>query len=204
MLKNLILIGWACLYLISCTLAPTKTINTLHQQALNQLHATKIATLKQFNLKGRIAVNTEGKGYSGGLSWAHTPITDQIAMFSPLGSKVSDITKSETQVKLTTADGKQFSAVDAETLTENTLGWRLPLSGLTQWIIGLASHDSKNSTITLDELGRIRNLQEDGWNIEYSQYNNIKGFDLPKKIYLRSAKVNLKLIVEEWTLVDAL
>lgn len=203
MLKNLILIGWTCLCLISCTLTPSKTINTTQQQQLNQLHIAKISTIKQFDLKGRIAVNTEGKGYSGGLTWAHTPTTDQIAMFTPLGSKVSDITKSESKVKLTTPDGKEFSAVDAETLTENTLGWRLPLSRLTQWVTGLATNSS-NSKITLDELGRISSLQEDGWNIEYSQYNNIKDFDLPKKIYLRSEKVNLKLILEEWTLLNAL
>lgn len=185
---------------MSCSSAPSNAINTTHQQQLNQLHFAKIATIKQFNLKGRIAVNTEGKGYSGGLIWSHSPASDQLAMFSPLGSKVSDITRSESGLTLTMADGKKFSALDAETLTEKTLGWRLPLSGLTQWVTGQAANTGKNSVVALDELGRMSALQQDGWDIEYSQYSNIKGVDLPKKIFLRSSKVNLKLIVEEWTL----
>ena len=201
-LKNLILFGYLCLFLVGCSSLPNKAINTTHQQQLKQLHFAKLNAIKEFNLKGRIAVNTAGKGYSGGLTWQHTPLNDQLAMFSPLGSKVSEITKSEFKVTLTTADGKQFSAVDAETLTENTLGWRLPLSGLTQWVIGLANNNA--SSVTLDELGRISTLQEDGWDIEYSQYSQIKGVDLPKKIVLRSPKVNLKLIVDEWMLPSQL
>ena len=192
-----------------CATAPPTPSNKPQHQLLNRQHLDKLATIKQFSLKGRIAVNTEGKGYSGNLTWVHNPDTDKIEMFSPLGGKVSEINKNSTEVTLITSDGKHFNAIDAETLTQNTLGWRLPLSGLVDWLIGrpAANKNEANSTatdITLDELGRIVTLKQDGWDIEYAQYANINGYSLPNKITLRSTKVNLKLLVENWNSINSI
>lgn len=187
------------LILGGCVTAPPIAGSKPQQQQLNQQHLLKIAAIKEFSLKGRIAVNTEGKGYSGGLTWAHNPETDKIEMFSPLGSKVSEITKNNAEVTLTTSDGKHFNAIDAETLTQNILGWRLPLSGLVDWVVGHPAVNSGVATdITLDELGRIMSLKQDGWDIEYAQYADYDGYSLPSKITLRSPKVNLKFVVESW------
>ncbi len=198
-LANIGMLVMAASNLGGCVTTPPILSNNSQQQQLNQQHLVKIAAIKQFSLKGRIAVNTEAKGYSGGLSWAHNPETDKIEMFSPLGSKVSEITKNNAEVTLTTSDGKHFNAIDAETLTQNTLGWRLPLSGLVDWVIGHPATNSAEATdITLDELGRIKTLKQDGWDIEYAQYADNEGYSLPNKITLRSPKVNLKFVVEHW------
>lgn len=185
--------------LSGCASAPPIAINTLQQEQLCQQHLAKIATIGQFSLQGRIAVNTEGKGYSGGLTWAHAAEADKLEMFSPLGGQVADITKNPTEVTLTTSDGKQYSAVNAETLTENTLGWRLPLSGLVNWVIGRPATSSAPTERVLDAQGRIVKLKQDGWDIEYSQYSAVDGYDLPSRIALRSAKINLKLVVDKWS-----
>ncbi len=187
-----------------CSTAPPIVSNTPQQQRLYQQHLNKIASIKQFSLKGRIAVNTKGKGYSGGLTWVHNPESDKLEMFSPLGSKVSEITKNSVEVVLISSDGKHFNAIDAETLTQNTLGWRLPLSGLVDWIVGHpATAGGPATDITLDEFGRIMTLKQDGWDIEYAQYNDNNSYFLPSKITLRSPKVNLKLVVEQWNGINA-
>lgn len=188
-----------------CVTTPPIVSNKPQQQQLNRQHLDKIAAIKQFSLKGRIAVNAEGKGYSGGLAWAHNSETDKIEMFSPLGGKVSEITKNNIEVLLTTSDGKHFNAIDAETLTQNTLGWRLPLSGLVDWVIGRpASTGEPTTDITLDDFGRITTLKQDGWDIEYAQYADYDGYVLPGKITLRSLKVNLKLVVENWNAINTM
>ena len=200
--------------LSGCVTQPPTVITTPQQVQLNQQHLIKIMAIKQFSLKGRIAVNTEGKGYSGGLSWAHHSNTDKIEMFSPLGGKVSEITKNSVEVVLTTSDGKQFNAADAETLTQNTMGWRLPLSGLSDWVLGRPAVQPAVTTdadvsvntppvTTLDSLGRITTLKQDDWDIEYTQYADHGGYSLPNKIVLRSPKVTLKLIVEQWNGLSA-
>ena len=189
--------------LSGCVTAPP-IASQPQQQRLNQEHLDKIATIHQFSLKGRIAVNTKGKGYSGGLTWAHNPETDKIEMFSPLGSKVSEITKNNAEVTLITSDGKHFNAIDAETLTQNTLGWRLPLAGLVDWVIGRpASNGELATNMTLDERGRIMTLKQDGWDIEYAQYADNNNYSLPGKITLRSPKVNLKFVVENWASLNS-
>ncbi len=187
-----------------CIIAPPILSNNPQQLLLNRQHLDKIATIKQFSVKGRIAVNAESKGYSGGLTWAHNPETDKIEMFSPLGGKVSEITKNKIEVLLITSDGKHFNAIDAETLTQNTLGWRLPLSGLVDWVIGHPTSNSEPATdIKLDNFGRIMTLKQDGWDIEYAQYAENDSYVLPSKITLRSPKVNLKLVVEKWSEINS-
>ena len=173
---------------------------------LNQQHLNKLAQIKQFSLKGRIGINTSGKGYSASLTWLHNSDnnTDNIELFSPFGSKLSDIVKNNTEVVLTLANGNQFSAVDAESLTQTTLGWRLPLAGLSDWVLGrmtVVSPQNDNNqapVITLDSLGRMATLKQYGWDIAYEGYSDNTGYILPNKILLRSANVNLKLVVEKW------
>ena len=204
-LANIGLSIWLVSSLGGCVTTPPISGNTPQQHQLNRQHLDRLACIKQFSLKGRIAVNTEGKGYSGGLTWTHNPETDKIEMFSPLGSKISEIKKTDTEVLLTTSDGKRFNAVNAEILTENTLGWRLPLSGLIDWVLGRPAAKSSLATdMTLDELGRITSLKQDGWEIEYAQYSYNAGYSLPGKITLRSPKVNLKFVVMNWNSLNSI
>ncbi len=187
------------------TPAPIIT-STTNLANLSQQHLNKLAQIKQFSLKGRIGINTNGKGYSAGLTWLHNSSSnaDNIALFSPFGGKLSDIVKNNTEVVLTLANGNQFSAMDAETLTQNTLGWRLPLAGLSDWVLGRVTvgppQDDNHSapTIILDSLGRIATLKQNGWDITYEGYGDHTGYTLPNKILLRSVNVNLKLVVENW------
>ena len=159
------------------------------------MHLQQIATIKQFSLKGRMGVQTDAKGFSGRLDWQHQPSTDHIALYSPLGSQVASISKTADSVVLQDASGHSASAADAETLTQMTLGWKLPLTGLADWSLGRPAASPIQAS-TSDELGRLTTLKQDGWDIEYSDYADFEGKQLPNKIYMRSPKVNIKLIVE--------
>jgi len=174
--------------------APKPTTTPANQQA-HQQHLATLSEIQVFSLKGRIGVQTEGKGFSGGLQWQHTPVSDNIALYSPLGSQVANITKTETAVTLTEADGDSISAKDAESLTQMTLGWQLPLTGLTDWALGRPTNRPIEQ-LDWDDMGRITRLKQEGWDIEYSDYVAFEGKQLPNKTYLRSPKVNIKLIVE--------
>jgi len=166
--------------------------------ARNQAHLLRNATIQQFSLQGRIGVQTNSKGFSGGLQWQHSAANDNIALYSPLGGQVAQITKSSDLITLTDANGKQISAANAETLTYNALGWSLPLTGLSDWSLGRPSN-SPILAITWDEQGLLTTLNQDGWKIEFSNYTEQNGHWLPGKISLKSDQVNLKLLVENWS-----
>ncbi len=182
----------------SCaSISPSKPIENLAYQTLNQQHLLNLATIRQFALQGRIGVQADGKGFSGGLHWRHDMANDNIELYSPLGGQVASINKTAGKVTLDDAKGNSISAADAESLTQNTLGWQLPLAGLTDWSLGRPTH-SKIDLITWDEFGRLSTLKQDGWSIEYQSYLEQNGHFLPSKITLRSDKVYLKLLIEKW------
>jgi outer membrane lipoprotein LolB len=182
------------------TFSPPPTPPT--NASVNQKHLATLANIKAFSLKGRLGVVTNPRGFSGGIEWQHQNINDNIDIFSPVGGKVANIAKNPSGVTLTTQDSHSIKANDAESLTEATLGWRLPLSGLSDWAIGRPTA-SKIETSSWDEQGRLTTLKQDGWDISYEAYIQINGADnngvfLPSKVVLKSEKVNLKLLVEKW------
>ncbi|HLD09287.1 MAG TPA: lipoprotein insertase outer membrane protein LolB [Methylophilaceae bacterium] len=188
----------AGLLLIGCAAVQPITQPSGSPAAAYQQHLASLANIKQFKLQGRIGVQTEGKGFSGTTHWQHDDAGDNIALFSPLGGQIATIKTTTDGVELVTSDGKSYSAKDAETLTQQNLGWSLPMQGLTDWVLGRPASGSNASDMIWDSTGRLTKLKQDGWEIEFPEYTEVNGQQLPGKINLRNPKLYLKLIVEQW------
>lgn len=183
--------------LSACSNVPMKPEMPTASQALHQAHLKSIANIQQFSVQGRIGVQTDNKGFSGGLNWQHSSNNDEVALYSPFGGQVASISKTAEIITLKDANGKSLSAPDAEILTHKALGWRLPLKGLSDWTLGRPSPAPVLKS-TWDDQGLLATLVQDGWNIEYQNYEEHQGHLLPNKIILKSPKVNLKLLIEKW------
>jgi outer membrane lipoprotein LolB len=170
--------------------------------SIHQQHLASLADIRQFNIQGRIGVQTEGRGFSGSTKWQHGAGKDSIALFSPLGSQVANIEGSADGVVLKDGEGKTYRAADAETLTQKTLGWSLPMKGLPDWILGRPTSGQIDES-QWDESGRLTRLRQHGWDITYAQYAESQGYQLPGKVSLISPKLNLKLVIESWQLPEA-
>lgn len=162
-----------------------------------QQHLLDIEKIHSFELRGRIGVLTEKKGFSGLIRWHHHEDGDDIDLYSPLGTQLGKISSDAEGVTLTNSDQKTYRATSVETLTEQTIGWILPLSGLNDWALGRPT-TSAVERMTWDSAGRLAHLHQDGWDIEFPQYMEINGQQLPAKITLKSTKLDLKLVVESW------
>ena len=195
------------LLISGCSVLQTKPAAP-QSSSINEKHLASLANIKSFSLKGRLGVVTNPRGFSGGLEWQHQSAkdnqtsdnktsTDNIDIFSPVGGKVANINKIQSGVTLTSQDGHTIKTQDAESLTEATLGWRLPLTGLSDWALGKPTA-SKIDAATWDENGRLTTLKQDGWDISYENYAENNGIFLPKKVLLKSDKVNLKLLIDQW------
>jgi outer membrane lipoprotein LolB len=196
--KNLLLIT---ILLVSGCATITPPTSQPTNSSLNQQHLASLANIKAFSLKGRLGVVTNPRGFSGGIEWQHQAANDNIDIFSPVGGKVANIAKNASGVTLTSQDGHTIKANDAESLTETTLGWRLPLNGLNDWAIGRPT-TSKIEASSWDAQGRLLTLKQDGWDISYENYLETNGVFLPSKTVLKSEKVNLKLLIEKWVAVN--
>lgn len=188
--------GLAWLLLVGgCAIQPPIRPNV--DVAVHSAHLKQLAKIQSFQLQGRLAVNADGKGYSGSMRWQHQTSADTIDVFTPLGSKIAHIEKTDAQVTLTNAKGERVSAQDAESLTEKTLGWRLPLKGLSDWALGRPT-EAPITQQQWDASGKLTLLEQQGWKIEFQEYQDQMGAPLPQKITLRRDNILLKLVVEQW------
>lgn len=162
-----------------------------------QQHLASLADISRFHVQGRIGVQAEGHGFSGSTQWQHDDRNDQIALFSPLGAQVATISTTADGVLLVTENGKHYRAADVETLTQQNLGWSLPMQGLPDWVLGRPTATQVQQS-QWDTDGRLTRLVQDGWDITYAQYAEVEGHSLPNRITLRSPKLNLKLVIERW------
>ena len=185
------------LLLAGCATIMPPTSQPPTTSSISQKHLDTLVNIKAFALKGRLGAVTQKQGFSGRIDWQHQTITDNIDVFSPVGGKVANITKTASGVTLTDQKSHSISAQNAESLTDMTLGFRLPLTGLSDWALGKPTA-SKIDASTWDEKGRLLTLKQDGWDISYESYSETNGVDLPNKVVLKSEKVNLKLLVEKW------
>ena len=146
-----------------------------------------------FELVGRVAVRYGSDGASGGIAWRHSSAADELLITSPLGQVIARITRRDGQVKLVTADQKEYEASDAESLTEGVLGWRLPLAGLPDWVQGRAD-PARPAQLAHDAQSRLSELIQDDWRVEYQEYEGAR----PSKLRLSRADLEIRLVVDQW------
>lgn len=183
--------------LSACTQAPTKP-NIVSPNHAEQ-HLLSIQNIQAFSLKGRIAVQTEGQGFSGKINWQHTTKTDVINLFSPFGGQVAKINKTPQSVTLTDNKGNRITEGDMNGLMQKHFGWVLPVLALEDWALGrikLGEHTANEPTF--DEKGRLQSFSQDGWAVRYKRYIQTSGYDLPSKLTLRKDGLYLKLLIESW------
>jgi len=148
----------------------------------------------EFDLLGRIAARYAKDAFTGNLNWRHAGTGDELLISTPLGQGVARIVREGDAVQLTTADGKSYRAPDAESLTERTLGFRLPLEGLADWVQGRASADSP-ARIDKGADGKLRSLEQRGWKVEYQEYDD---GGRPALMRLTYQGIELRLAISQW------
>ena len=147
----------------------------------------------EFDLAGRLAARYGKEAFSGNLAWRHARSADELLITSTLGAGVARIVRDGNSVILTTAEPREYRATDAETLTEEVLGFRLPLAGLADWVRGRASDPSLAKTERGPE-GRLRSLEERGWKIDYLEYQG----ERPSRMHLTYQDIELRLAISQW------
>ena len=147
----------------------------------------------EFDLAGRLAARYNGESFTGNLSWQHGRGGDEVLISSPLGQGIARIVREQGEVVLTTAKREEYRAADAESLTEKVLGFRLPLSGLADWVRARPSGGHAFHIERTPE-GRVRSLQQRGWRIEYLRYDG----ERPALLQLSYPGIELRLAITQW------
>jgi outer membrane lipoprotein LolB len=133
----------------------------------------------EFDLAGRIAARYRDESFSGNLAWRHASSADEMLISTALGQGVARIVRDGQAVTLTTAEPREYKAADAESLTEEVLGFRVPLAGLAQWVQGLSAPE----------------LESRGWKVEYQEYDAQRR---PRRLRVTYPGLELRLAISEW------
>ncbi len=149
-----------------------------------------------FAFNGRVAIKHDGERSSANLRWTHGANEDEILLLAPLGQTVARIHRDPQGVTLD-ASGKHHVAQNAEALTQQVLGWELPLSGLRYWVMALPANGSAFD-IQLNANGQAAVLRQDGWEINYSRYATAAADSLPMRVALRREKLEILILIDEW------
>ena len=121
-----------------------------------------------FELSGRVAVRHGKDAASGRIFWRHSDESDELLITSALGQGIARISRERDQFRLVTGDNKEYRAADAESLTEQALGWRLPLGGLSDWVQARASPG--RPVEMRGDADKGLDLRQDGWHVAYEEF----------------------------------
>jgi len=146
----------------------------------------------QFHLSGRLAVRYGTEAFSGNLAWRHAGSSDELLITSSLGAGVARLVREGHSTVLTTAEPREYRGRDPQALTQEVLGFRLPVTGLADWVRGRASAGEAKAQYGDD--GRLRALEQSGWRIEYLEYEH----GLPSRMRLVYPGIELRLAISQW------
>lgn len=148
----------------------------------------------EFELSGRIAVRYRDDAGSGNIAWRHGARSDEMLLTSPFGQGIARLSREDGEYTLVAQDGREFKARDAESLTEQVLGFRVPMRGLADWVQGRPAESPPPTRQTRDAAGRLAELEQSGWRIEYQEYERA----LPSRIKLSYPGLEFRLAISEW------
>ncbi|NGZ82937.1 outer membrane lipoprotein LolB [Duganella aceris] len=137
------------------------------------------------DLAGRIAINysRDGKKESlnGKFTWQQSKANTDVSLISPTGQIVAVINVTPSSATLKQSGKEPRTAPDLDSLTTQTLGWTLPVSGLRDWLQGYAVASDGSRFVATPANDTV--VTRDGWKLDYvSWQDDAAAVPAPKRI----------------------
>ncbi len=195
------------LLLSACAGPPTRP--SAEVEALWDAREPRLAAIDAWDVRGRLAVRAPDGGGQAVLRWQREDDAHEIDLTGPLGKQLLKLFEDAHGARMRDAQQREFAAPDAQALLWQATGWRVPLTGLRHWIVGLPAPGAAQAR-ELDAQGRLERLRQLDWDVRFLDYMRVDGVDLPRRIVLRylaplaagddDAEVELRLLVQAWNL----
>ncbi len=183
---------FACLLLAGCAAAPLSP-------------STVAAYGHNVELSGRLQVNYQKDGksesVSGKFSWQQAGSRIDVTLASPLGTTLARITVTPQAATLVQSDQAPRTAPDVDRLTNDVLGWSLPVSGLRDWLQGHATGaDGKpfaasplNNTVTTADGWKLRFVS---WQDENAAHPSPRRIDCERPATLTTEELTIRIVLD--------
>ena len=189
---------------LSACAPPTKRSTHPPDEQRWQTHLKQMADLAAWDIRGRIAVQTENNGGQADLFWQQQSADYyDIKLVLPLGGGTTVLQGRDYGVVLISADGQKIYEDDPDRLLAAVQGWEFPVTGLTYWLRGMPVPGRNSRLIHWNEAGYLELMEQDGWRIEMRNYKQVGDYFLPKKLFLRRLddhELDVRLVFRQWGL----
>jgi outer membrane lipoprotein LolB len=188
--------GLCAALLAGCASAPVSTSRPSQQDTAGYRTT--------FDAAGRLSVNYRRDGnpesLTGRFTWAQTPGRIDVSLSSPM-STIATISITPESATLVQADKTPRVAKDIDSLTAQSLGWSLPVSGLRDWLQGYATAaDGKrfvatpaNNSVTTADGWRLRFVS---WQDENAAHPAPKRIDAERNASATADQLAIRIVID--------
>lgn len=155
--------------------------------------------LDEFQVKGKLSVRNPEDSVTGYLTWDQNGDAFDLFISGPFGQGTTQLEGDPDRATLSLPGREPVSARSAPDLMQAYLGWQFPVLDLRYWVKGQASPKA-HFEAQYDEQGLMTELQQYGWNIEFSRYSQHSGLWLPGRIKITGRDYKFIFVIKRWTL----
>ena len=164
------------------------------------VRAEKLRSITLWKIQGRVSIVADNDGWSGTIRWKQIDEHFDIRIVGPLGQGSMHLQGSPGFVEFRSSkDKRSVTAVDAESLLYRQTGWRIPVSGLRFWVLGVSAPGDRQ-ILKRNAQGLPEEFLQSGWKIRLLRYRKISGLMIPAKVFLYNDRFRVKIIVKQWKL----
>lgn len=189
------------LLLSACAPAPVVRMKgDASQLAAQQSREQSLAHASHWVMQGRLGVSDGTDGGSGSFSWTQNGDHYEFVLRGPAISGADfRLSGGPDGAQLEGLKSGPISGPDAEALMRKALGWEVPLRDLQAWAFGLRA-DSGPAEVSFGDNKLPSLLQQDGWTVEYLEWDTTRQPALPTKLYATKLPYKVKLSIASWQL----
>lgn len=155
-----------------------------------------VEALQTWSLAGKAGLRTPEESTSANLDWSQYPHYFRMLISGPFGGGRTVLEGREGRFSLSNSEGR-FEAETPEALMQEQLGWSLPIRALPDWVRGLPNNESSYQLET-DEFGFPLHLKQDGWEIDYRDWEQVDSLWLPRRLVMQYGEMRITLVVNRW------
>jgi len=199
--------------LAGCASIPPQRPPVADPELTWQTRQLELRPVNSWEINGRLAMRTAEEGWQATLRWVRKQERHNIDLMGPLGRGHLRLTQDRYGAELRDSDQHTYRDSSVQQLLQRATGWNVPLEGLNYWVLGLPVPDVPR-TQNLDEWGRLKTLQQQGWGIEFLEYTRQGANELPSKLFIKrqpsfieaahddpdaaEATLEVRLVIDRW------
>ena len=164
------------------------------------LDAAALAELESWGLRGRVALNREGRGAQANVLWRQEGSLARLELSGPWGVGAERVRIEGGDVNLfSEGDWVSMCAPGMQIDELEMLCDSAPLKSLPYWLRGLPDPGSPFTEYSSGQ-GSAREFRQDGWRIEVSALSRAGELAVPRRLNISGPGASMRVAITNWEL----